>query len=63
MNVEDVPWILSFECRDIEGISDNLRVQLPKQWTRAYKKNDSKKTDFEVARAVLDGLYLRQFLQ
>ena len=22
MNVEDVPWILSFECWDIEGIAD-----------------------------------------
>ena len=22
MDVEDIPWILSFECRDIEGIAD-----------------------------------------
>ena len=40
MNVEDIPWILSFECRDIEGIADmSPRVS----WyfmTQSYKRKE-----------------------
>ena len=40
MNVEDVPWVLSLECRDIEGITDmSPRVS----WhfmTQLYKRKE-----------------------
>ena len=40
MNVEDVPWILSFECRDIEGIADMSPRVLWHFMTRLYKRKE-----------------------
>ena len=40
MNVEDVPCILSFECRDIEGISDMSPWVSWHFMTRSYKHKE-----------------------
>ena len=39
-DVEDVPWILSFECQDIEGIADMSPLLLWHFMTRSYKRKE-----------------------
>ena len=40
MNVEDVPWILLFEYRDIEGIADMSPSVLWHFMTQSYKRKE-----------------------
>ena len=40
MNFEDVPWILLFEFRDIEGIADMSPRVLWHFMTRSYKRKE-----------------------
>ena len=40
MNVEDVPWILLFECQYIEGISDMSPRVSGHFMTRSYKRKE-----------------------